>query len=176
MLSCGFHLRGNQDLSGVLTEVKVQGTSKHSELGRKLIRALTEAKVNVLDESDTVLTITRDSYTKRVLSLGSTGHANQYELRYDLGVTLVKVVQDKKLNNVIQPRLINLIPAQNISVTREYLFDEKFILATEGEERRLKDEMLRDAVLQLMRRLKFSLSSKNDLNVQKTTLPALKNK
>ena len=54
IISCGFHLRGNQDLSSVLPEVKVVGVNQHSELGRELIRALNNSKVNVLDESETI--------------------------------------------------------------------------------------------------------------------------
>ena len=94
--SCGFHLRGNQDLSSVLPEVQIQGTSIHSDLGRELNNTLTNAKVSVLDESNVLLSITKDGFSKRVLSLDSAGRANQYELNYQLSFSLVK----KKLNQM----------------------------------------------------------------------------
>jgi len=152
--SCGFHLRGSQDLSAVLPEVQIQGTSKHSELGRELTRALTAAKVNVLDESDIVLNITKNSMSKRVLSLNSEGRANQYELRYDLSFILVKKVQEKS-----KQRLLDLIPAQSITEKREYLFDANLVLAKADEETRLNNDMRQAAMLQLVRRLMFSLKT-----------------
>jgi len=159
IISCGFHLRGSQDLSAVLPEVQIQGISKHSELGRELIRALTAAKVNVLDESETLLSITRDSFSKRVLSLDSTtDRANQYELSYQLTFSLLKKTQDEK------SQIIDLIPVQNITEKREYLFDEDFVLAKADEETRLNDDMRQAAMLQLIRRLMFSLKSKNKVN------------
>jgi len=158
LISCGFHLRGAQDLSVVLPEVQLQGESQHGELGRELIRSLTAAKVNVLDESDTVLNITRNSLSKRVLSLDSAGRANQYELSYQLNFSLVRKTLEKG-----KQKLVELIPAQSISEKREYLFDANLLLAKADEEQQLNNEMRQKVILQLMRRLNFSLK-KTGLN------------
>lgn len=127
--SCGFHLRGNQDLSAVLPEVQIQGTSIHSELGRELSRALTAAKVTVLDDSDVLLTVTQDRFSKRVLSLDSLGRANQYELKYQLSFALVNKVKSGKESSEGKQKLVDLIPEQTINTKREYLFDADLILA-----------------------------------------------
>ena len=156
IVSCGFHLRGNQDLSLVLPEVKLVGVNQYSELGRELIRALNNAKVNVLAESATVLTITQNNISKRVLSLDSAGRANQYELNYRLSFSLqIKVQGDDN-----KSQLVDLIAAQNISEKREYLFDANLVLAKTDEEIKLNNDMRQSAILQLLRRLKFSLKSK----------------
>jgi len=154
IISCGFHLRGSQDLSAVLPEVQIQGTNKHSELGRKLTRALTAAKVSIMDESDIILNITRDNFSKRVLSLDSAGRANQYELSYHLDFSLQKksLIDDKQV-------LVDVIPAQSITAKREYLFDANLVLSKADEEMRLNNDMRQSAVLQLIRRLKYSLQS-----------------
>ena len=157
MISCGFHLRGTQDLSDVLAEVQIQGTSKHSELGRELIHALTVAKVKVLNESNVVLNITQNTISKRVLSLDSAGRANQYELSYQLNFTLVKKVRSENEAGENKQQLIDLIPAQNINEKREYLFDANLVLAQSNEESRLNNDMRQAALIQLVRRLKFSL-------------------
>lgn len=163
--SCGFHLRGNQDLSAVLPEVQLQGVNKHSESGRELIQALMTAKVNVLDESDTVMTITQNSISKRVLSLDIAGRANQYELRYQLSFSLTKKVPvENSEQGKNKPQYIDLIPAQNISEKREYLFDADLVLAKTDEETRLNNDMRQAAILQLLRRLKFSLKRNVSLN------------
>jgi LPS-assembly lipoprotein len=156
IISCGFHLRGSQDLSAVLPEIQIQGISKHSELGRELIRALTSSKVNVLDESDTVLNITQNTLSKRVLSLDSAGRANQYELSYQLSFSLVKITQGED-----KQKLVDLIPAQSIREKREYLFDANLVLAKADEEQQLNNDMREKVILQLMRRLNFSLKKAN---------------
>lgn len=160
--SCGFHLRGNQDLSAVLPEVQIQGTSIHSDLGRELKRALTNSKINVLDESDVLLSITRDSFSKRVLSLDSAGRANQYELNYQLGFSLIK--KELSASDNKKQHAVDLIPSQNITEKREYLFDANLVLAKADEETRLNNDMRQAAMLQLIRRLTFSLKSKNKVS------------
>ncbi|MDH5601416.1 MAG: LPS assembly lipoprotein LptE [Gammaproteobacteria bacterium] len=157
---CGFHLRGSQDLSAVLPEVQLSGVNQHSELGRDLIRALTNSKVTVVDESSMVLTVRKNSTTKRVLSVDSAGRANQYELNYQLGFTLQKKMQaedDKQ-------KLVDLVAPQTISEKREYLFDANLLLAKTAEETKLNNEMRQAAILQLLRRLMFSLKSKDKTN------------
>lgn len=154
IVACGFHLRGNQDLSSVLPEIEIQGVNKHSELGRELSRVLAAAKVSVLDESPVVLKITRDNFSKRVLSLDSAGRANQYELNYQLSFSLLK----KTTENEKQSH-IDIIPAQSITAKREYLFDANQVIAKADEEARLNNDMRQAAMLQLTRRLLFSLKS-----------------
>ena len=156
MASCGFHLRGNQDLSAVLPEIQIQGTSIHSDLGRELNAALTNAKVSVVDESETLLSITRDSFSKRILSLDSTGQANQYELSYQLSFSLIKKIKGDNEKQSI----VDIIPLQIITEKREYLFDANLVLAKADEESRLNNDMRQAAMLQLIRRLTFSLKSK----------------
>jgi LPS-assembly lipoprotein len=135
--------------------------SKHSELGRELIRALTSAKVNVLDESDTILGITKNNISKRVLSLDSAGRANQYEISYQLSFSLVKKTQaGEQSQSKGKQQLIDLIPAQSITQKREYLFDADLVLVKTDEENRLYNDMRQAAILQLIRRLSFSLKRK----------------
>jgi len=168
IISCGFHLRSNQELSAVLPEVQIQGVNKHSELGRELINALTVAKVNVLAESDTVLTITRDNMTKRVLSVDSAGHANQYELSYQLDFFLSEKVKGESLKygnkQKENKQLVTLAPIQSIIERREYLFNADLVLAKADEETRLNNDMRQAAISQLVRRLHFILKKNTKLN------------
>ena len=153
---CGFHLRGSQDLSVVLPEVQLSGVNQHSELGRDLIRALTTSKVTVVDESTTVLSIRQDSISKRVLSVDSAGRANQYELKYQLAFVLQQKIQGESDNKA---QLVDLIKPQTITEKREYLFDANSVLAKTAEEIKLNNDMRQSALIQLLRRLKYSLKS-----------------
>lgn len=176
MISCGFHLRGNQDLSAVLAEVSVQGVSQYSELGRELSRALVSAKVKVFAGAATILNVTEDNYSKRVLSLNNAGRVNQYELVYKISLSLVTVVHSKNKGKEQKPVFNKLMPDLNITIKREYLFDSNLVLAKEAEENRLKKDMLQAAMLQLIRRLKFSLKSKKIIKAQEVNGSYLKNK
>ena len=167
IVSCGFHLRGNQDISDVLPEIKTQGINKHSDFGRELYRTLTAAKVNILDESNTVLIIKQNNVSKRVLSVDSAGRANQYELNYELRFSLMEIIQGESLkygNSKQLNKFVDLVPEQTIHEKREYLFDADLILAKADEENRLISDMRQSVILQLVRRLSFSLKAKNKAN------------
>ena len=167
IVSCGFHLRGNQNISDVLPEIKTQGVNKHSDFGRELYRTLTAAKVNILDESNTVLIVKQNNVSKRVLSVDSAGRANQYELNYELTFSLMEIIQGESLkygNSKLLNKFVDLVPEQTIHEKREYLFDADLILAKAGEENRLISDMRESAILQLVRRLSFSLKAKNKAN------------
>lgn len=157
LVSCGFHLRGSQDLSVVLPEVQLDGVNQHSDLGRDLIQALTSSKVAVVDESSVILDITQNNITKRVLSVDSAGRANQYELNYQLGFTLQKKIETEDNKQ----KFVDLMKAQIISEKREYLFDANLVLSKTGEEVTLNNDMRQSAILQLLRRLNFSLKAKS---------------
>ena len=161
LTACGFHLRGEQDLSAVLPEVKIQGIDKYSELGRDLSRALRAAKVNLDDESDVVLEVGNDNLTKRVLSVDSAGRANQYELNYQISFKLMKRVKENE-----KARMQVLLPQQTVSAKREFLFDANLVLAKADEERQLKKDMREDVILQLIRRLVFLLKAENKNSLQ----------
>lgn len=161
LTACGFHLRGEQDLSAVLPEVKIQGIDKYSELGRDLSRTLLAAKVAVNEESNVVLEVGNENLSKRVLSVNSAGSANQYELHYQLSFKLVKLITDND-----KARMLELLPQQTVSAKREYLFDANLVLAKADEERQLKKDMREEVMLQLIRRLVFSLKAENKNTLQ----------
>lgn len=163
IIGCGFHLRGSQDLSSALPEVEIQGVSLHSELGRELSRTLTAAKVNVLNESDVILKISRDELSKRVLSLDSAGRANQYELSYHLTFSVLRKAQNKD-----KQVLIDIMPTQTITEKREYLFDANLVIEKADEETQLNNDMRQAAMLQITRRLMFTLKSSSTKAKSKT--------
>ena len=171
VMSCGFHLRGAEDLSAVIPSVQLRGIMKHDVLTHNLTEALSQAKVNVLDDAKFVLDVKSTGFRKRVLSIDSAGRANQYELNYQLSFALLEKIEDGKLeaekSSQTRPiRFVEVIPVQTITEKREYLFDSNIILAKADEENRLKADMRQAALLQLIRRLTFSLKAKQHGSVQ----------
>ena len=147
---CGFHLRGSIELPAELTEVALEGTRPNGELGVAVRNGFARVGGQVVASTAnarSVVVISRDSTSIRVLSVDSIGQANEYEVAYTLGFRL----DDPDGNNrVVQ---------QSINLRRQYRFDPDLTLAKADEEARLVREMRQDAVRQMLRRLKAGIEN-----------------
>jgi len=147
---CGFHLRGSIELPEELSEVALQGIRPNGELGVAIRNGFARVGSQVLESvssARSVLVISQDSYSRRVLSVDSIGQANEYELRYTVGFRLD------------DPDGANRVVQQSISLRRQYRFDPELTLAKADEEARLVREMRQDAVRQMLRRLKAGIEN-----------------
>lgn len=164
MLSgCGFHLRGAVELPAAMTEVAIQGTKPYGELGVALRNGFARVGGEVVEsvqQAQSVLVITRDTSQRRVLSVDSSGQANQYELEYTLGFRLD------------DPEGVTRVVGQSIQLRRHYTYNPNQALAKADEEARLVREMREEAVRQMLLRLKASLeksvSVKQEINSRAT--------
>ena len=147
---CGFHLRGSIELPEELSEVALEGTRPNGELGVAVRNGLSRVGGQVGDSktsAQSVLVITQDSSSRRVLSVDSIGQANEYELAYTLGFRLD------------DPNGVNRVVQQSINLRRQFRFDPDLTLAKADEEARLVREMRQDAVRQMLRRLKAGIDN-----------------
>ena len=147
---CGFHVRGSIELPEELSEVALEGTRPNGELGVAVRNGFSRVGGQVVDSAASarsVLVITRDSSSRRVLSVDSIGQANEYELAYTLGFRLD------------DPPGANRVVQQSINLRRQYRFDPDLTLAKADEEARLVREMRQDAVRQMLRRLKAGIEN-----------------
>ena len=151
MLSgCGFHLRGSGELPEELSEVALEGTRPNGELGVAVRNGFSRVGGQVVDSktrAQSVLVITQDSSSRRVLSVDSIGQANEYELAYTLGFRLD------------DPNGVNRVVQQSINLRRQFRFDPDLTLAKADEEARLVREMRQDAVRQMLQRLKAGIEN-----------------
>lgn len=148
LAGCGFHLRTAVPLPPQMETTLVQGTAPLGELGRAIQRALDGAGSKITssrDDATAVLVIQRDEVQRRVLSVDSSGKVNQYELTYYLRFALQ--ARDGAV----------LLPAQSISLQRSYTFDPNNVLSKGNEETELRQDMIRFAVRQMMRRIEIGL-------------------
>ena len=160
---CGFRLRGSIDLPPELTEVALEGTRPNGELGIALRNGFARVGGQVVDSAasaNSVLVITQDSSSRRVLSVDSTGQANEYELAYTLGFRLD------------DPDGTNRVVQQSINLRRQYRFDPNLTLAKADQEARLVREMRQDAVRQMLRRLKAGIENPVPVVPSENSLPA----
>ena len=141
----------------------LEGTRPNGELGIALRNGFARVGGQVVDSAasaNSVLVITQDSSSRRVLSVDSTGQANEYELAYTLGFRLD------------DPDGTNRVVQQSINLRRQYRFDPNLTLAKADQEARLVREMRQDAVRQLLRRLKAGIENPVPVVPSENSLPA----
>ena len=102
----------------------------------------TQTDVQLEDTGDApLLALFGERSESQVLSVSSTGKADEYLLKYEVSFRLTG--KDGKA----------LAESQTVRVQRDHAFDRLNVLAKEREEQELRREMQRDAVQQILRRL-----------------------
>lgn len=142
LASCGFHLRGSVSLPPELAITQVRGGS--GPVVEDLRHALEASGAELTEDAEAataVIEILRNSTERRVLSVNSAGKVQEYELH---GVLQFRVQgADGR----------ELLPAQQVQVTRDFLFDPDDVLGKSSEEQLARREMQRDLVNLMMLRL-----------------------
>lgn len=147
--ACGFRLRGAVEMPPELQNTVAEGVAPYSALGESLSRSWRQSDAQ-LDFGEAAgaaarLVIQHEDVTRRTLSVDSAGRLNEYELRYQVSFTLEDAGGQPLLQN------------QSISVRRSYQFDPNNALAMDDEEARLERLLVKEAALQMMRRITFQL-------------------
>jgi LPS-assembly lipoprotein len=140
---CGFHLQGRTPLPEPLKVTYVLAEDSQSEFVLGLRKALLSsgAKLARLDTDATgVVQVLTDEVTERILSVSASNIPREYELTYTVRFS-VRAGSDE------------LLPPQEVALTRDYSFDERTLLAKEHEEAILREALARDLVGIVMRRL-----------------------
>lgn len=142
LAGCGFRLRGPQPLAFGTIHLGVRTSSGIGALLARQIAASGTTQV-VADPAlaDVRLQIIRNRPEREILSLTGTGKVREYQLSHELGFQLV----DRAGNILIAPTLL--------TTRRDYTFEDDQILAKEQEEDLLEQDMEKELVQQLMRRL-----------------------
>lgn len=145
--ACGFHLRQGVELPENFRATALQGVSEYSELALAFKRSFYSAGNELVEKSEaqSILNITKNTFSRRVLSVDRNGNPSEYELTYQLSATLLD--SDNK----------EIMPEQSIRLFRSYRYNPDIRLAKEAEESRLKSNMINDAVRQIMRRISVVL-------------------
>jgi LPS-assembly lipoprotein len=142
LAGCGFHLRGPQSLD--FSSIHI-GASQYSTLGTALRRQVELSGSTIVEEeaarAETRLQILANERTREILSITAIGKVREYELLQRIRFRLV----DREGKE--------LIPPANITVRREYTFNDEQVLGKEQEEALLYRDMESDLVRQIMLRL-----------------------
>jgi len=134
-----------------LKETKIVGVAEFSALGLQLKRSLTSAGSRVVDaaaKTASTISISKESYNRRVLSVDAQGRVAEYALSYSFYFT------------VMNDTGAILVPSQRIELNRDFRFDPNNVLAKDAEEKQIRSDMINFAVRQMMRRIDAILKRK----------------
>lgn len=147
--ACGFHLRGQLSMpfDTIYLKSASPGTPLIIEL-RRNFEARHVKLVNAADEAELVLDIVSETPDKLVLTLGADGRVNEFRLFYRVSLRAYDSQRD-------------WIPAEDISLRRDFSYDDSLVLAKEAEESLLYQSMRSDMVQQIMSRLSRIKSQNN---------------
>ena len=141
LAACGFQLRGQYTLPFSSVFVSTPGGSVvAAELKRELANIPTRVMPTAKD-ADAQLNILDDRRDRQILSLSGAGRVREYELKLRVSYQLV----DAK-GGVF-------IPTSEIQLARILSYDDSRIIAKQQEEALLYQDMERDAVAQILRRM-----------------------
>lgn len=142
---CGFKLRGLVELPPALRVTHITGERIPGDLIDELRSTLTSAGARLVELPQTdasVLKLLGVQDDRRVLSVNSTtGKVQEYELSYTVRFELT------------DSRGTTLVAPQSVSLVRDFRFSETQVLGKSEEETQLKNEMRREAVNLLLRRV-----------------------
>lgn len=145
MLSaCGFKLRGSIELPPILQDTYIESEDPFTGMARSLRLELELAGANILEDREAataVLVVHRERSENRVLSVGSSGRATEYELYDEVSFSLR------------DPEGKVLVKQQTLSLTRDLVFDENALLGTvseaEGIHRQMRANLARQAIMRI---------------------------
>lgn len=142
LTACGFQLRGQAGMpfEKLYMEAANPGTPFIVDLRRNL-EANKVKLVNKAEEADVVLHIVSEAPDKQILTLGGGGRVNEFQLHYRVSLR----AYDLKHHD--------WIPAEEMVLSRDYVYDDSKVLAKEAEEILLYQSMRTDMVQQIIRRL-----------------------
>lgn len=143
LTGCGFKLRGSLVEPLSLPDIYLQ-SAQRSNLLNNLRTAIQQTKTTVVDSeahAKLILTITRESKSRRILSVSTAGKVEEYELHYAVSF------------NVVDNQGQSVLADQSIGLDRAYKFDDSDVLAKDVEAEFLYRDMQRDLVRSMMRRL-----------------------
>lgn len=142
--ACGFHLRGNVELPSVLQDTYIDSKAPFTGMARALRTQLERSGATVLEarqQASAILTVVSERSEGRVLSVGSSGKATEYELF------------DEAVFSVSDPGGKTLIEQQTVRITRDLVFDPNELLGklseAEGIHKQMRENLARQILLRI---------------------------
>lgn len=144
LTACGFHLRGQGAFALPFQKLYVQSANEYAPFINELKSAIEANNVQITDspeEAQLTLQIVSEATDKQILSLSGAGRVREYRLQYRVSLR----AYDRQQQEWLVP--------EEITLRRDFSYDDSQVLAKEQEEALLYQNMRGDAVQQVLRRL-----------------------
>lgn len=142
--ACGFRLQGIGTLPVEMAVTWIQWPANVSpDLQRQLPRSLASSGITIAttpEDATAVLEVVENRYGERVLSVSATNIPEELESYHSVTFEL-------RAGEAL------LFPRETITLTRDYTFDERAVLAKYQEGEIIAKALVRDVVQQIRRRL-----------------------
>ena len=148
--ACGFHLRGGVDLPVIMQSTYVDSQFPFDAMSRAIGHELRASKVNVTQQQETatvILKLISHRSNRRVLSVGSSGRATEYELFEEITFEL----SDTQGKVYLEP--------QTLSMTRDFVFDETQLLGKVEEGEAIRTQLQQTLARRILTRIQIKLGS-----------------
>ncbi|MFA5684813.1 MAG: LPS assembly lipoprotein LptE [Lysobacteraceae bacterium] len=149
LVGCGFHLRRELVLPEELRALRIESADPHGALTHGLEQALRRAGASLVSDpaqADAArLLIGRSQVTQRPISVGATGRVQEFALQSRAEIELLDV------------HGVARVPRQTVMLERVYSFDGAAALGTPGEEEAVREELEREMVSAVLRRIEAAL-------------------
>ena len=143
LVGCGFQLEGGGTLPAATAVTYVEAINTHTEFYGSLADSLRARGVEIAEspqEASGILRIYNDSTGQRMLSVSARNIPREYEVFYS--VTFGFDAEGE-----------SMIPAETLTVTRSYTYDETLVLGKNLEEAVLRQSLADDLARQVLRRM-----------------------
>jgi LPS-assembly lipoprotein len=149
--ACGFHLRGDVELPPLLQDTYIESDDPFTGIARPLRAQLERSGATVLetrDQASAVLRIIGERSENRVLSVGSSGKATEYELFNQVVFSLSDAAGKV------------LVGPQTVRMTRDLTFDETELLGKLSEAEGIHRQMLDSLARQILTRIQVGMQQR----------------
>lgn len=140
---CGFQLQGAVAVPAEMQRTYVDGVDTYSPFYRRLTQSLDAAGVELVDsaaEATAVFSVVFDDTGQRVLSVSTRNTPTEFEVYYTIRYALAS---DSR----------SLLEQQDLTLTRDYTYDETLVLGKSREEELLRDAIVDDLVRIVLRQI-----------------------
>ena len=144
LAACGFHLRGQKAFELPFQSLYVRSDNAYAPFITELKHAIEENSVQIADapeQAQLTLHIVSEVKDRQILSLSGGGRVREYRLQYRISLRAYDQQQQEWL------------ALEEITLRRDFSYDDAQVLAKEQEEELLYQNMRNDAVRQVLRRL-----------------------
>jgi len=141
--SCGWRLQGAARLPEMLATTFVETKDPYTDFNRALRESLAASGANIVTDKSlatAIVRIRREDSGQRVLSVSARNTPEEFEVYYTVEYSVDGNGQE-------------LIAPDTLSLTRDYSYDERAVLAKQREQAVLREALARDIAGLIVRRL-----------------------